>query len=133
MFLDRRHSRYVAWIACAAIVASALLPSLVRAAQVARGVPAVVAELCSVRGGAPILIRAASAPDHDPSGQGVATHIPHCPGCLSSHDPVVLPALCGAAAAPPDPQSQPAPQARQGPAPRASWSPANPRAPPAAD
>ena len=132
MFLHRRHNGYVAWIACAAIVASTLLPSLARATHAARGVPAVVAELCSVHGAGPIVLWAPPAPADDPAQRGVTSRAAHCPGCLSSHDPGLLPSVRTAAEAPPEPPLQPTPRAAQGPASPAPWSPANPRAPPAA-
>jgi hypothetical protein len=132
MFPGRRQTRCAAWIACAAIVASTLLPSLVRTAHAARGVPAIVAELCSSHGGGSVVIWAPSAPADDSSRQGTASPVTHCPGCLSSHDPGIPCTVGSASDAQPDRHLQPLSGVAQAPAAHSFRSAANPRAPPAA-
>ena len=127
---------FVAWIACLAVLTAALAPMLGHAIATVRGLPVVVAELCSAGQGGRVVIWAPLAADADPaqpadgpsprSGAGKA----HCPACLGSPDPAGLPPtaapafLLAAAAyrlptvALPMPAASPA------------WTPANPRAPP---
>jgi len=128
----------VAWIACLALLAAALAPAIRHAIAATRGLPVVVAELCSAGGSAArMVIWAPRAEDPDPAGrpEGPAQRnggaAGHCPACLGSADPAGPPPV-----APPAFVMAPALQALASPAPlvaavQAGWSPANPRAPPA--
>lgn len=127
---------FVAWIACLAVLTAALAPMFGHAVATVRGLPVVVAELCSAGEGGRLVIWAPLSADADPAqpadgpasrgGAGKA----HCPACLGSPDPASLPpaaapAFLLVAAAyrlPAAPLLVPAASS--------AWTPANPRAPP---
>ncbi|MBX3612844.1 MAG: DUF2946 domain-containing protein [Burkholderiaceae bacterium] len=127
---------FVAWIACIAVLTAALAPLLGHAVATVRGLPVVVAELCSAGQGGRLVIWAPLAADADPAqpadgrsprgGAGKA----HCPACLGSPDPAGLPPtaapafLLVAAAYRLPAALLPVPAAPS------AWTPANPRAPP---
>jgi hypothetical protein len=127
---------FVAWIACLAVLTAALAPLFGHAVATARGLPVVVAELCSAGEGGRLVIWAPLAADADPAqpadspaprgGAGKA----HCPACLGSPDPAsppptATPTFLLVAAAYRRPAA-PLPVLAAPPA----WTPANPRAPP---
>jgi len=88
---------FVAWIAALAVLTAAVAPMLGHAVATVRGLPVVVAELCSAGEGGRLVIWAPLAADADPAqpadgpsprgGAGKA----HCPACLGSSDPAGLP------------------------------------------
>ncbi|RPH67423.1 MAG: DUF2946 domain-containing protein [Burkholderiales bacterium] len=139
MFRSRRRYPVVAWIACLALLANTLVPSIAHA-MAARGWPSAVAELCSASGGGGrIVIRTppgrAAGPSADARTDGPAHRSAptagHCPACLGSPEPAVsAPAQAGTflVATPTRPLPAFAPRLV---APRAAWTPSNPRAPPA--
>jgi len=57
----------VAWIACIAVLTAALAPLLGHAVATVRGLPVVVAELCSAGQGGRLVIWAPLAADADPA------------------------------------------------------------------
>lgn len=126
----------VAWIACIAVLTAALAPLLGHAVATVRGLPVVVAELCSAGQGGRLVIWAPLAADADPaqpadgrSSRGAAAKA-HCPACLGWPDPAGLPPtaapafLLVAAAYRLPAALLPVPAAPS------AWTPANPRAPP---
>lgn len=135
---------FAAWIACLAILTGALGPSIGHAVAAVRGLPILVAELCSANRHGRVVIWAPTVADTDapvrsdgsarsdgPVQRGGAVGA-HCPACLGSADPWGPPPATAASfpvAASPQrllPALAAAPAAASPP-----WTPANPRAPPA--
>jgi hypothetical protein len=133
----RRTRPFVVWLACAAMLAGTLTPSIARALAAAQGLPFVVAELCSAGGGDRRIVIWSG--DRRTSGSGPSRGTPtprddagatHCPACLGAPDPAGPPpangtafVLATSAAAPPAASTGLAPVRR-------AWLAARPRAPP---
>jgi len=134
----RRKRPVVVWLACAAMLAGILTPSIARGLAAARGLPLVVAELCSTAG-ADRRIVIWSPGDRATGGSGPSSGIPaprddasaaHCPACLGSPDPAGPPPVAGATFVPATATAA-APAASTGLTPvRRAWLAARPRAPP---
>jgi len=134
----RRKRFLVVWLACAAMLAATLTPSIARALAAARGLPFVVAELCSTTGAdRRIVIWTPGDREAGGSGPSSGTPVPrelagaaHCPACLGPSDPIGPPPAAGAAFVLATAAAT-APETSSGLAPvRRSWLAARPRAPP---
>lgn len=133
-----RRRPLVAWIACLAVLAGALAPSIGHAIAAMRGLPVLMAELCSAGARGQVVIRPPALADADPAdsrsdgpAQRSGTAGTHCPACLGPADPCAPPpAGCGPFAAPDARQRASSLVATAAAAAAPAWTPANPRAPP---
>lgn len=135
----RRNRSVVAWLVCLAIWANAFAPAIAHATAAARGLPLVVAELCSARGSGTVPIwrspRQQADREDTPSDGPLQRDGPaagHCAACLASGDPAGLPAAQSTAFLPAPAHWLLPAFAPAFVAPPVAWSPANPRAPPTA-
>ncbi len=69
--------RTLAWIACLAMLAAALMPSLAHARKAALGLPAGLFEICSAAG-----LRSLAIPDNGDSQPSQVSQTADCPFCL---------------------------------------------------
>jgi hypothetical protein len=120
--------RFVAWIACFAMLFAALAPSIAQAMSAARG--ETWAEICSVTG--PKFVKTSAGQDAaaDPVKQQTL-HIKHCPFCATHAGSFALPPQPGFSIPLLDtPESHPLLFFRS-PRPLSIWTTAQSRAPPA--
>jgi len=120
MFRTRQWQKWMAWVACAALLAAALLPSVSHAIAFDRVAAAMAAEICAPSG-------KSYTDQQSPSKH--AGHMEDCPYCRSGGDVPVLPGV----------QLVPAPIKIAAlkpalfyvsPAPMFMWAAAQPRGPP---
>jgi len=135
---------FVAWIACLTILTGALAPSIGQAVSAVRGLPVLVAELCSANRHGRTVIRTPAVADADAPGRPDGSGRPdgpvqrsgaggaHCPACLGPADPWGLPPARAPSFAVASTPQRLLPALAAAPAGASSpWTPANPRAPPA--
>jgi Protein of unknown function (DUF2946) len=126
LFFTARRQRHVAWLGAALLVLAALWPSLARAAA-AGELPAWAQEICSVDG-----VRLAPGGESPPAD--LAHVLDHCPLCHLQRDLPALPPAPPLSALAPSllPDAAPAEPGRAAIHRVPRWTPASPRAPPAA-
>lgn len=76
-FVTRHRMRSLAWIACLAMLAAALMPSLAHARKAALGLPSGLFEICTAAG-----LRSLALPDAGTPAPSQAAMAADCPFCL---------------------------------------------------
>jgi hypothetical protein len=122
----RAHLRSLSWLALAAMLALALLPSVSHALRFAQGDPLSLAEICTPQGMRTVLVDGA-ADDNMPATAAAGADCPYCSLCghlaaLPPASPSMLPPMVAQAAVPS--------LFLQAPRTLFAWASAQPRAPP---
>ena len=123
----RAHLRSLSWLALAAMLALALLPSVSHALRFAQGDPQSLAEICTPQGMRTVLVDGGATDDNMPATAAAGADCPYCSLCghlaaLPPASPSVLPPMVAEAAVPT--------LFLQAPRTLCAWASAQPRAPP---
>ena len=123
----RAHLRSLSWLALAAMLALALLPSVSHALRFAQGDPLSLAEICTPQGVRAVLVDGGAGDDSMPATAAASADCPYCSLCghLAALPPApvsVLPPMVAEAAVPP--------LFLHAPRTLFAWASAQPRAPP---
>ena len=123
----RAHLRSLSWLALAAMLALALLPSVSHALRFSQGDPLNLAEICTPQGMRTVLVDGGATDDNMPATAAAGADCPYCSLCghlaaLPPASPSMLPPLVAQAAVPS--------LFLQAPRTLFAWASAQPRAPP---
>jgi hypothetical protein len=125
----RRHISPALWLALAAVLALALLPTLSHARAAAAGTTA-WAEICTPQGTKLVATFAGDQAGDETPLPAAAVHLEHCPLCALSAQAVMLPPAAPRAQPPALPAHAVPRLFLQAPRTLFAWAPAQPRGPP---